>query len=318
MAEDLGADLGEEQLGQRAGGDARRGLPGAGPLEHVAGVVEAVLLHADEVGVAGAGLVEGLLGGARRGRHLLLPLRPLGVVDDDRDRRAEGEAVADAAEELDVVALEAHAGATAEPEAAAGELVADLLDGDGQARGQPLDHHREGGAVGLTGGQVTQHADDLSIRLRKGTVQDTGALSGRSAHSSLGSLAGRVSCPCTSRGSGRRRGRGDGAGGEERAERDGLALPAELGGDEDDADHRAVEEPEEQAEHHLAPAEHAEGEAEGERQLHVAEAHAARRDEVEHEEDRERDDAGDEPAHVGVEVAVGRRCRARAAPASRR
>ena len=85
--------------------------------------------------------------------------------------------MADAAEELDVVALEAHAGAAAEAEAAAGELVADLLDGDGQARGQPLDHHREGGAVGLTGGQVTQHADDLTRRARagKGTVQDTGA-----------------------------------------------------------------------------------------------------------------------------------------------
>ena len=66
VAEDLGADLGQEQLGEGAGGDAGRGLAGAGPLEHVAGVVEAVLLHADEVGVAGAGLVEGLLGGARR------------------------------------------------------------------------------------------------------------------------------------------------------------------------------------------------------------------------------------------------------------
>ena len=161
VAEHLGAELGEQQLGQRAGGDAGRGLAGAGALEHVAGVVEAVLLHADEVGVAGPGLAERLLGGARRGRHLLLPLRPLGVVDHDRDRRPEGATVAHAAEELDVVALEAHAGAAAEPEAAAGELVADLLDGDGQARGQALDHHRERGAVGLTGGQVAQHPDDL-------------------------------------------------------------------------------------------------------------------------------------------------------------
>ena len=32
------------------------------------------------------------------------------------------------AEELDVVALEAHAGAAAEPEAAAGQLGADLVD----------------------------------------------------------------------------------------------------------------------------------------------------------------------------------------------
>ena len=64
--------------------------------------------------------------------------------------------MADAAEELDVVALEPHAGAAAEAEPAAGELVADLLDGDGQARGETLDDHRQGGAVRLTGGQVTQ------------------------------------------------------------------------------------------------------------------------------------------------------------------
>jgi hypothetical protein len=147
VAHDLGADLGEERLRQGAGRDAGRGLAGARPFEHVAGVVEAVLLHADEVGVARAGLMERLLGRARCRRHLFLPLRPLGVVDHDRDRRPEGDPVADAAEELDVVALEAHAGTAAEPEAAPRQLVADLLDGDGQARGQALDDHREGGAV---------------------------------------------------------------------------------------------------------------------------------------------------------------------------
>ena len=161
VAQDLGAELGEEELGERARGHPGGGLAGAGPLEHVAGVVEAVLLHPHEVGVAGPGLVQGLLGRPRSGRHLLLPLRPLGVVDDDGDRGAEGEAVADAAQELDVVALEAHAGAAPEAEAAAGELVTDLVDGDRQARGEPLDDHRQRGAVGLTGGQVTQHADNL-------------------------------------------------------------------------------------------------------------------------------------------------------------
>src|SRR5207244_3979573 len=121
----------------------------------------------DEVGVAGPGLVERLLGGTRGRRHLLLPLRPLGVVDHDRDRRPEGDAVADAAEELDVVALEAHAGTATEAEPPTGQLVADLLHGDGQARGQALDHHRERGTVGLTSGQVTQHADNLSSRAGK-------------------------------------------------------------------------------------------------------------------------------------------------------
>ena len=42
-------------LAQRAGRDPGRRLARRGPLEHVAGVVEAVLLHAGQVGVARAG-----------------------------------------------------------------------------------------------------------------------------------------------------------------------------------------------------------------------------------------------------------------------
>ena len=118
----------EQQLGQRAGGDPGRGLPGRGPLEDVAGVGEAVLLHAGQVGVTGPGLGERrggrpVLGGRR---HLLLPLvgvaLPLGVGDLDGDRRAERAAVADAAEERDLVLLEAHPRPTAVAEPAPGQL----------------------------------------------------------------------------------------------------------------------------------------------------------------------------------------------------
>ena len=130
VADDLRADLREHQLGERPGRDPSCGLSRAGALEHVAGVVEAVLLHADEIGVTGPGLAQRLLRRAGRRRHLLLPLRPLGVVDHDRDRRPEREAVADAAEDLDVVALEAHARPAPEAETAPGQLVAELLDGD--------------------------------------------------------------------------------------------------------------------------------------------------------------------------------------------
>ena len=137
--------------------DPRRGLARGGPLEHVAGVVEAVLLHAGEVGVPGPRLGERLLGGARRGRHLLVPLRPLGVADLDRHRRAERAAVADAAEEPDLVLLEAHAGTAAVAEAAAGELARDVFDRDGSPAGQALDDHDERLAVRLTGGQEAQH-----------------------------------------------------------------------------------------------------------------------------------------------------------------
>ena len=71
--------------------------------------------------------------------------------------RAEGAAVAHAGEELDVVALEAHAGAAPVAEPAAGQLVGDLLDRDRQQGGETLDDDDEGLAVGLAGGQIAQH-----------------------------------------------------------------------------------------------------------------------------------------------------------------
>ena len=96
----------EQQLGHRTGRDAGRGLAGAGPFEHVAGVGEAVLLHAGEVGVTGPDLGERILGGAGRRGHLLVPLvaaEPLGVLDLDGDRRAERAAVADPADQRQLV-----------------------------------------------------------------------------------------------------------------------------------------------------------------------------------------------------------------------
>ena len=162
---DLGAEGGEQLLGHRAGGDPGRGLAGRGPLEHVAGVVEVVLLHAGEVGVAGPGRGQGLLGGAGVGRHLLGPLAgravPLAVGDLDGDRRPEGAAVADAGDQGDLVGLEAHAGAPAVAEAAPGQLVGDVLDGELEARGHALEDDDEGLAVGFTGGQVAQHRTNL-------------------------------------------------------------------------------------------------------------------------------------------------------------
>src|SRR5205814_10587685 len=82
--------------------------------------------------------------------------------------------------------------------------------------------------------------------------------------------------------------RGELTRGEERPERERLVAVADARGDQDDPDDRAVDEPEKEAEQHLSPPEPAERQAEHERELHGAESHAARRDHVEHEEDRER------------------------------
>ena len=109
--------------------------------------------------MAGSGLGERVRGDARRGRHLVVPLpgRPLGVVDQDRDRRAERAAVAHTAEELDLVGLEAHARPAAVAEPPAGELGSDVVDEDGETRGQALDDDHEGRAVGFARGQKAQH-----------------------------------------------------------------------------------------------------------------------------------------------------------------
>ena len=163
VREDVDAELGEQHLGQGAGGDAGRGLPGAGPLEHVAGVGEAVLLHPGEVGVAGADLGQRRFVAPGRRRHLRVPLvaaEPLGVLDLDGHRRPERAPVADAAEQRQLVDLEALARAAAVAEAAAGQLGLDVLDRDGQPGGQALDDHHERLPVRLAGGEEAQHGRD--------------------------------------------------------------------------------------------------------------------------------------------------------------
>ena len=65
--------------------------------------------------------------------------------------------MADAAEELDLVVLEAHARPAAVAEPPAGELGPDVVDEDGQAGGQALDGDHEGRAVGLARRQEAQH-----------------------------------------------------------------------------------------------------------------------------------------------------------------
>ena len=159
-------------------------------------------------------------------------------------------------------------GPATEPEPAPRELVADLLHRDGQAGGKPLDHHREGGAVGLTGGQVAQHG----IRIPGGGFAPR-------AHFPRYPPPYHEMIASPTRIAVHRAGR------EERAERHGLFASRgsriTISSEPDDG---AVDEAEEQPEEHLAPAEPAQRRAEHERQLHVAEAHAARRHQVQHEE----------------------------------
>src|SRR5690606_4472718 len=101
-------DLREERTCDRAESDSSGGFPGTGPLEDRSGFVEAVLLHAYEVGVPGPGAGQRRVAGEAGehlgvdgiSRHHLLPLRPLAVGDPQGYRSTERGAVPDAADEL--------------------------------------------------------------------------------------------------------------------------------------------------------------------------------------------------------------------------
>jgi hypothetical protein len=71
--------------------------------------------------------------------------------------------VAHAAEERDLVLFEAHAWPAAEPEPAPGQLAADLVDRDRQARREALDDGHQASAVGFAGGEVPEHGTTIPI-----------------------------------------------------------------------------------------------------------------------------------------------------------
>src|SRR6266568_402352 len=154
------AEAGEELLRERAERDRDGGGARARALEHVAGVVEAVLERAGEVGVAGADLGE-LPAAARVRGDEVLPVLVVLVPDDERDRRAEGHAAAQAREELRLVLLDLLACAAPVPLLAAGEVGVHLGEVHRQPGGEPLRDRGEGGAVRLPGGEVAQRHEDL-------------------------------------------------------------------------------------------------------------------------------------------------------------
>ena len=153
MAVHAHADRAQERLGDRAAGHPRRGLAGAGALEDVADVAEAVLLGADEVGVTGTGQVD--LGRGRLDRpwvHPLLPIGVVAVVDLQGDRTAERAPVPDSAGDLHLVALDLHPSPTPVAELTAGQIAVDGLAIELEAGGKTLDDAGQSGAMGLPGG----------------------------------------------------------------------------------------------------------------------------------------------------------------------
>ena len=136
-------------------------------LEHVANVREAVLLDAGQVGVARARQVHLRdLRVHRPGVHPFLPVGEVAVLDPERHRAAKRAPVAHAGGDLRAVLLDLHAPASAVTELAPGHVAVDRLGGQLEARGQPLDHGDEAGAVRLAGcGEAQRHGANTLSRV---------------------------------------------------------------------------------------------------------------------------------------------------------
>ena len=149
----------EEAAGDRAGGDTGGRLAGAGPLEHVADVVVAVLLGADQVGVAGTRQVDLVdLGLDRPGVHPLLPVGVVAVGDEHGDRAAQRAAVAQAGADLDRVGLDLHPPAAAVAELAPRHVAVERLALELEPGRHPLDDRDQARAVRLPRGRKSKRA----------------------------------------------------------------------------------------------------------------------------------------------------------------
>ena len=95
-----------------------------------------------------------LLGGHRPRAHRVRPVLVIAVLDEERDRAAQRAAVADAAERPHVVLLELLARAAAVARLAAGEVAADQLVVELDARRHAADDDRQAGPVRFAGGDV--------------------------------------------------------------------------------------------------------------------------------------------------------------------
>ena len=184
----LDAELAQEGPGDAAGGDPCRGLARGRALEHVAHVREPVLERPGEVGMAGTDprdrgrplvpvlgrgeQLVGLLVAERPDLHDPRPVLPVAVADEQQDRRAEGQAVPDAAEDLGAVVLDRLARAAPVPALAAGEVDRERVLGQRQPGRDALDGGAERRPVRFARGQEAEgsHHRRRGVRVRARAV----------------------------------------------------------------------------------------------------------------------------------------------------
>ena len=150
----LDVERGEQLTCERADGHARSGLAGTGALEDVAHVRAVVLQRPCQIGVPGtwpryrgATRTRGVSRRVRTDVHRLLPVLPVAIADEHRDRAAERDTLADAAKDLRRVGLDLHAPAAAIAQLSAPQVVCEQVLIDRQARWQSVDRCQEGLSV---------------------------------------------------------------------------------------------------------------------------------------------------------------------------
>ena len=192
VADDLDVELPQQLPRDRAGGHARGGFARAGALEHVANVGAVVLDDAGKVGMARARPRDDRpcrAGGTCRrlflGVHRLLPVFPVLVANQQRDRRAERFAGAHARKDLGLVGLDGHPAAAAVAALAPLQLLGDGVEVESKAGRHAFENGDEALAMRLAGSEKTQHCPVI--------LYEVSALSGRGrAQSGLFSRATRL------------------------------------------------------------------------------------------------------------------------------
>ena len=116
-------------------------------------------------------------GGVRRrlllGVHRLFPVFPVAISDQQRDGGADRFGAAHAGQHFGLIGLDGHAAPAAVAALAAAQLLGDGVEIQVQACRHPFQNHHEPLAVGLAGGEKTQHCSVI--------LYEVSALSGAAA-----------------------------------------------------------------------------------------------------------------------------------------
>ena len=105
-------------------------------------------------------------GAARTGRicrriglhaHRVLPVRPVTVLNEERNRAADRFAVADAGNDVGGIALDGHALTAAVAELTAAEIAGEIRRRDAQSGRHAFDDHDQRAAVRFTCSEKTKH-----------------------------------------------------------------------------------------------------------------------------------------------------------------